>query len=145
MYYSVDSVVSEEPNDILNFPLEYPHEQIPSGMPPHVLLLKKVVIIMLFAILTQKGLCNGTISVVDELARNFIKAKIISKCNRGYMVFISRIDFAPPDTTLPFILRRRQFPIIITYAITSTNLKDKHSTMSVSIYRRPYFRMVSST
>src|SRR6218665_3218096 len=33
-----------------------------------------------------------------------------AKVNRGDLVFIPRIDLAPTDTTLPFILRRRQFP-----------------------------------
>ncbi|CAF1311607.1 unnamed protein product [Didymodactylos carnosus] len=66
----------------------------------------------------KKGLCNGTRMIVRDLHRNFITAEIISKCNRGDTVFIPRIDLAPSDTTLPFILRRQQFPIIPAYAIT---------------------------
>ena len=63
----------------------------------------------------EKGLCNGTRLIIEGLARNFIKARIISESNRGDFVFIPRIDLAPTDTTLPFILRRRQFPIIPAY------------------------------
>ncbi|XP_063781211.1 uncharacterized protein LOC134929546 [Pseudophryne corroboree] len=119
IYYSADSVVSEDPNDTLNFPLEFLHDQTPSGMPPHVLLLKKGVIIMLLRNLNpKKGLCNGTRLIVENLERHFIKSRIISECNQGDIVFIPRIDFAPNDTTLPFILRRRQFPVIPAYTIT---------------------------
>ena len=119
IYYSADSAVTDDPNDTLNFPVEFLNEQTPYGMPPHVLLLKNGVIIMLLRNLNpEKGLCNGTRLIIEGLARNFIKARIISESNRGDLVFIPRIDLAPTDTTLPFILRRRQFPIIPAYAIT---------------------------
>lgn len=119
IYYSADSIDSEDPQDCLNFPVEFLNEQTPSGMPPHVLLLKKGVIIMLLRNLNpKKGMCNGTRLIVEELQRNVIKAKIISECNKGNIVLIPRIDLAPSETTLPFVLRRRQFPIIPAYAIT---------------------------
>jgi hypothetical protein len=119
IYYSADSVVSEDPNDAANYPVEFLNDQTPSGMPPHVLVLKRGVIIMLLRNLNpKKGLCNGTRMIVRDLQRNFITAEIISECNRGDTVFIPRIDLAPSDTTLPFILRRRQLPIIPAYAIT---------------------------
>src|SRR6218665_1531149 len=112
--FSADSAVTDDPNDTLNFPVEFLNEQTPYGMPPHVLLLKNGVIIMLLCNLNpEKGLCNGTRLII---ARNFIKAKIIRESNRENLVFIPRIDLAPTDTTLPFILRRRQFPIIPAYA-----------------------------
>src|SRR6218665_1288595 len=114
IYYSADSAVNDDPNDTLNFPVDFLNEQTPYGMPPHVLLLKNGVIIMLLCNLNpEKGLCNGTRLII---ARNFIKAKIIRESNRENLVFIPRIDLAPTDTTLPFILRRRQFPIIPAYA-----------------------------
>ncbi|XP_063797542.1 ATP-dependent DNA helicase pif1-like [Pseudophryne corroboree] len=119
IYYSADSVDTEDPNDTLTFPLEFLHNQTPSGMPPHVLLLKKGVIIMLLRNLNpQKGLCNGTRLIIEDLAHHFIKCRILSECNHGDEVFIPRIDLATSDTTLPFILRRRQFPITPAYAIT---------------------------
>lgn len=119
IYYSADSVVSEDPTDVINFPIEFLNDQTPSGMPPHVLLLKKGAIIMLLRNLNPKnGLCNGTRMIVKALARRFITAEIISECNRGDIVLIPRIDLASTDTTLPFVLKRRQFPIIPAYAIT---------------------------
>jgi hypothetical protein len=119
IYYSADSVVSEDPSDTINFPIEFLNDQTPSGMPPHVLLLKKGVIIMLLRNLNpKKGLCNGTRLIVEDLSRHLVKARIISQCNCGDIVLIPRVDLAPSDTSLPFILKRRQFPIIPAYAIT---------------------------
>ena len=119
IYYSADSIDSEDPNDYLNFPIEFLNEQNPSGMPPHALMLKKGVIVMLLRNLNpKKGMCNGTRLIVEELSSKFVKAKIISECCKGDIVLIPRIDLAPTETTLPFILRRRQLPIIPAYAIT---------------------------
>ncbi|XP_063800227.1 uncharacterized protein LOC134968624 [Pseudophryne corroboree] len=119
IYYSADSVVTEDPNDTLNLPIEFLHSQTPSGMPPHVLLLKKGIIIMLLRNLNPlKGLCNVTRLIVEKLEHHFITCRILSECNRGDVVFIPRIDLAANDTTLPFILHRRQFPVIPAYAIT---------------------------
>ncbi|XP_063794712.1 LOW QUALITY PROTEIN: uncharacterized protein LOC134949961 [Pseudophryne corroboree] len=136
IYYSADSVDTEDPNDTLIFPLEFLHNQTPSGMPPHVLLLKKGVIIMLLRNLNpQKGLCNGTRLIVEHLAHHFIQCRILSQCNHGDVVFIPRIDLAPNDTTLPFILRRRQFPIIPAYAIT-INRSQGQTFDHVGIFRQ---------
>jgi hypothetical protein len=66
----------------------------------------------------KKGLCNGTRLIVEDLSRHLVKARIISQCNCGDIVLIPRVDLAPSDTSLPFILKRRQFPIIPAYAIT---------------------------
>jgi hypothetical protein len=121
IYYSADSSITDDVNDddALHYPIEFLNTLTPSGMPPHMLTLKKGVVIMLLRNLNPKnGLCNGTRLIIEELAHNFIKAKIISECCRGSSVFIPRIDLAPSDTTLPFILKRRQFPIIPAFAIT---------------------------
>lgn len=119
VYYSADTVVTEDPSDATRYTPEFPHEQTPSGMPPHTLVLKKGVNVMLLRSLNpRKGLCNGTRLVIEQLDRSTITARIISECNRGDVVMIPRIDLAPSDSTLPFILRRRQFPIIPAYAIT---------------------------
>jgi ATP-dependent DNA helicase PIF1 len=66
----------------------------------------------------KKGLCNGTRLIVKALRNNFIEAEIMSETNKGAIVNIPRIILSPSDTTLPFILRRTQFPIIPAYAIT---------------------------
>jgi len=107
IYNSADSITSEDPADEANYPPEFLHQQTPSGMPPHRLPLKVGIIIMLLRNLNpKKGLCNGTRLVIKSLHNHFITAEIVSQCNRGD-VFIPRIDLAPSDVNLPFILKRR--------------------------------------
>ena len=119
VYNSVDSIVSDDPADAQNYPPEILHQQTPSGMPPHRLALKYGVIVMLLRNPNpKKGLCNGTRLIIKSLNKNFITAEIVSECNRGDVVFIPRIDLAPSDIKLPFIIKRRQFHIIHAYAMT---------------------------
>lgn len=121
IFYSADSVISEDPNDALNFPVEFLNDLTPSGMPPHVLVLKQGAVIMLLRNLNaKKGLCNGTRLIVEQTSRNTITARIISECNLGDLVIIPRIVIAPTDTNLPFVLRRRQFPVTLAYSMTIT-------------------------
>ena len=54
------------------------------------------------------GLCNGTRLVVTRLSKWVIEAK----------VFIPRIILSPSDTKWSFVLKRRQFPIFVCFAMT---------------------------
>ncbi|XP_065321337.1 ATP-dependent DNA helicase PIF1-like [Gordionus sp. m RMFG-2023] len=118
-YYSADSIESDNKDDIMNFPLEFLHSQTPSDMPPHKLTLKVGTIVMLLRNLSpKKGLCNGTRLIIRHLHINFIDAEVLTGTNKGYRVFLPRIDLAPSDSQLPFTLKRRQFPIIPAFVIT---------------------------
>ncbi|GBN86434.1 hypothetical protein AVEN_38087-1 [Araneus ventricosus] len=44
--------------------------------------------------------------------------QIVSECNRGDVVFLPRIKLATSDVNLPFVLNRRQFPLIPAYTMT---------------------------
>ncbi|GBM01796.1 hypothetical protein AVEN_205461-1 [Araneus ventricosus] len=95
-FYSSDSIISEDQNELKNYPPEFLHDLTPSGMPPHALMLKKGVIAMLLRNLNPKqGLYNGTRLSITGLHENFISAKIVSECNRGDVVFLPRIELAP--------------------------------------------------
>ncbi|GBN06003.1 hypothetical protein AVEN_256004-1 [Araneus ventricosus] len=54
IFYSSDSIISEYQNDLQNYPPEFLHDLTPSGMPPHALMLKKGVIVMLLISLNPK-------------------------------------------------------------------------------------------
>ena len=58
-YRSVDSIVTEDINDTIDFPVEFLNELCPSGLPPHILKLKVGAFIMLLRNLDPKnGLLN---------------------------------------------------------------------------------------
>lgn len=80
---------------------------------------KKGTIVMLIRNLNPlRGLCNGTRLIIRNFQENFLTCEILSECCRGNLVFIPRVNLSPSDTDYPFVLKRRQFPIIPAFAIT---------------------------
>jgi ATP-dependent DNA helicase PIF1 len=63
------------------------------------------------------GLCNGTRLIVKRLGQCVIEVKIITGNNVDKRVFTLRIIMSPFGTDWPFVLRRRQFPIRVAFAI----------------------------
>ncbi|GBM29460.1 hypothetical protein AVEN_255845-1 [Araneus ventricosus] len=53
-FHSSDSIISEDQNDLQNYPFEFLHDLTPSGMTPHALMLKKGVFLMLLRNLNPK-------------------------------------------------------------------------------------------
>ena len=97
-----------------------------------VLRLKKNCIVMLLRnIDVVNGLCNGTRLVVKEMKNNYIIATPLNGHNKD--VVISRSSLTPSDTKLPFILKRRQLPITLAFAIT-INKSQGQSFETVGVY-----------
>ena len=118
-YLSADSIDDANDEDRQNYPVEFLNEQAPSGMPLHKLRLKIGCLIMLLRNLnTKRGLCNGTRLIVRDLKPNLIIAEILNGAGEKEIVFIPKIDLAPTNTELPFVLRRRQFPVKLAFAMT---------------------------
>lgn len=118
----------------LRYPVEFLYKQQPSGMPPHSLKLKVGAIIMLLRNLDPKcGLLNGTRLIVIELHTNFIVGKIITGRAKNTMAVIPKIDMIPSESILPFVLKRRQFPVILSYAMT-IHKSQGQSFESVGVY-----------
>ncbi|UYV64563.1 hypothetical protein LAZ67_3001189, partial [Cordylochernes scorpioides] len=116
-YLSDDSVVSDSDEERNNFPVEFLNSVTPSGMPPHRLRLKVGCIIQLLRNL-KKGLCNGTRFTIKSLKSNVIETEVLTGSNKGDIVLIPRIDLAPSETGLPFIMKRRQFPVKPAFVMT---------------------------
>jgi len=90
-----------------------------SGLPSHNIKLKIGSPIMLLRNLDQsEGLCNGTRLIITRLANHVIGARPITDNNNGNEVYIPRMSMSPSQSPWPFKLIRRQFPIMLSYAMT---------------------------
>ncbi|XP_010473823.2 PREDICTED: uncharacterized protein LOC104753242 [Camelina sativa] len=121
-YLSSDSVETSDTSayDDIIYTQEFLNSIQVSGLPNHVLTLKKGAPIMLLRNIDPKGgLCNGTRLIVTQMANHFIEARIVTgKKNVNDRVLIPRMFDSPPDAKFPFRMRRRQFPVALAFAIT---------------------------
>ncbi|KAI3914985.1 hypothetical protein MKW98_020532 [Papaver atlanticum] len=136
-YLSADSIgpeSSEYHSSIVFYDKEFLNKHEESGIASHKLTLKLGVPIMLLRNLNQvDGLCNGTRLIVTQLNKTVIEAEILTGPGVGNTVFIPRIVMTTPETSLPFILHRRQFPARVCYAMT-INKSQGQSLPNVSVY-----------
>ena len=110
-----DWITTDFLNDIISF-----------GIPDHKLVLKNGVPIMLMRNLDiSAGLCNDTRLIVQELEPNMITAIVISGTHIGNRVLIPRINLIPSDESMPIKFMRRQFPLLVSFAMT-IKVKDRH-------------------
>ncbi|KAF5186184.1 Atp-dependent dna helicase, partial [Thalictrum thalictroides] len=111
-----------------------------SGVPSHLLELKIGVPVMLIRNINPSlGLCNGTRLIVTQLKSKILRAKIITGSRIGKEVTIHRIVASSAPTKWEFILRQRQFPLKVCFAMT-INKSQGQTLQHVGIYLpRPVF------
>ena len=114
LYKSFNKVVLQV--DATKYPVEFLETLNPSGVPPHLLPLKKNLPIMLMRNLDPPKLCNGTRLRILKLHSNIIEAKIIAGDFTGEIVFIPRIPLIP--TGFGFDFKRIQFPVKPCFAMS---------------------------
>ncbi|XP_003739875.1 uncharacterized protein LOC100902110 [Galendromus occidentalis] len=118
-FRSQDEAIVEDPSDAYNFPTEFLNRMLPATLPPHELHLKTGCIVMLLRnIDVQNGLCNGTRLIVTSILTRVIVCSFATGCRKGLPVLIPRIDCYYTHVSLPFRLRRRQFPVRLSFAMT---------------------------
>ncbi|CAF4027806.1 unnamed protein product [Rotaria sp. Silwood1] len=66
----------------------------------------------------NQGLCNGIRLIVRSLQNHTIDCEVVTESNKGNRVLIPRITLTPSDPFLPVKLRRHQFPIRLSFAMT---------------------------
>ena len=140
---SADSV---EGSAAVNFPTEFLNSITPNGMPPHRLFLKEfVTVILLRNLYPDEGLCNGTRLIIRAFCNRVIDAEIATGVHKQKRVFISRIILTSSESELPFVLRRRQFPIRLAYCITINKGQGQSLETVRLIFHllKPYLAMVS--
>ena len=116
------------------YPTEFLNSLKCPGISDHILRLKVGLPIILLPTINQsKGLCNGTRLTITQLGKWFIEAQIITGTNIGNKVYISRIIMSPSDSKWPFVLKRRQYPISVCFAMT-INKSQGQSLKHVGLY-----------
>lgn len=110
------------------------------GFPNHKLKLKIGTRIMLMRILDQaEGLYNGTRLILTKMEDHVFEENIMLGKNIGNITYLTRMTMSPYESPWPFKLSRNQFPIIVSYTMT-TNKSQGQSLDIVSLYlSRPIF------
>ena len=112
----MEAINEGDTEEIDNFPVDFLHQMTPNGLPPHDLNLKVGAIVMLIRNLSvRQGLCNGTRLRIISMSPNLLQAEILLS---GKRVFIPRIPTDSTETGFPFKLKRLQFPLRLSYAMT---------------------------
>ena len=105
-----------------------------TGIPDHELKLKVGLPVMLLRNINQAaGLCNGTRMTITQLGNKYIEAQIITGTHVGEKVYIPRIIMSPNDSKYPFVVKRRQYPLSVCFAMT-INKSQGQSLNKVGIY-----------
>lgn len=121
-YYSSDTIDDSCANHSTRealYPTEFLNTISLNGLPDHVLHLKIGVSIMLLRNLDpSRGLCNGTRLIVTQLTTRIIEGEIMTGKAKGSKAYIPRIITTSAQSKWPFKLKRRQFPIRLSYAMT---------------------------
>jgi ATP-dependent DNA helicase PIF1 len=117
VYFSHDTVNDDTTN---TYPLDFLNSITSNGLPPHILRIKKnCPVILLRNLDPHNCLCNGTRLVVRGFGNNSIDVEIVNSQHAGKRVFLPRIPLSPSeDVMLPFKLKRKQFPIKLSFAMT---------------------------
>ena len=66
----------------------------------------------------RNGLCNGTRLIVDDYSNRVLYCTIATGKHQGRKTIIPRIPLTSTPGDLPFILRRKQFPVRLAYFMT---------------------------
>ncbi|XP_072073598.1 uncharacterized protein [Arachis hypogaea] len=142
-YYSSDKACATEANNDLLASIHTPEflNTIKcSGVPNHELTVKVGTPIMLLRNIDHSaGLCNGTRLVITKLGKHIIEARSIAGRNSGQKVFIPRMNLSPSDHRIPFRFQRRQFPIMVSYAMTINKSQGQSLSKVGLILKKPVF------
>ncbi|XP_019198166.1 PREDICTED: uncharacterized protein LOC109191991 [Ipomoea nil] len=111
-----------------------------SGLPNHSLTLKVGSPIMLLRNIDHSaGLCNGTRLIISKLADHVVEATILFGTNAGMKVLIPRLSLTPSDLRLPFKFQRRQFPVMLSYAMTINKSQGQTLSTVGLLLKKPVF------
>ena len=135
-----DAIRNPEGEDALSYPEEFLHSLQPSGFPPYELRLREGAVVMLIRNIDKsRGLCNGVRLLVKKTGPRVLDVRVLSGPAKGNRVFIPRIPFNTNEGDLPFILQRRQFPVVLAWAITMHKAQGQSLAFCGIYLDRPVF------
>ncbi|KAF7807930.1 ATP-dependent DNA helicase PIF1 [Senna tora] len=120
-YLSSDTMCNQQPtSEIVEvYTTEFLNTILGSGLPYHELKLKVGAPIMLLRNIDRSmGLCNGTRLILTRMCDHVIEASIMSGKFASEKVLIARMLITPTDSKLPFKFQRRQFPVVLSFAMS---------------------------
>jgi len=86
----------------------------------------------------ERGLCNGTRLIIQEIGQYVLKVKILGGSDA--VELIPRFTLSTLPGTLPFILTRKQFPIKVSFAMTINKSQGRSLLNKVAVdLRNPVF------
>jgi hypothetical protein len=119
VYHAHDQITDEVEGADVMYPVEYLNSINCSGLPLAQLSLKiGCPVIVLRNLNLQGGLCNGTRGIVTRMGNKVVEVRLITGHHAGDRVFIPRMVTIPSETQVPFQLKRRQFPLRLSFAMT---------------------------
>ncbi|XP_016200155.1 ATP-dependent DNA helicase PIF1-like [Arachis ipaensis] len=105
LYFSSDSICMDEENMESQLDIYSPellNSINCSGLPPHKLILKVGVPVMLLKNIDKSsGLCNGTRLQVRKLGNHVIEYEVLTGNNVGHIALIPRMNMVPTNETVP--------------------------------------------
>ncbi|XP_043242049.1 uncharacterized protein LOC122391808 [Amphibalanus amphitrite] len=116
---SADSLGAQDEGE-LDIPQEYLNTLSAPGFPPHRLVVKQgMPLVLLRNLAATDGLCNGTRLIAGRVVSpRLLEATIACGKHAGRRVFIPRLPLHPPEDAFPFHWERRQFPVRPAFALT---------------------------
>ena len=130
---SADDLVKEYEG--VGVPNEYLNTLNPPGLPPHLLILKKgMPLILLRNFNPSQGLCNGTKLCLKAIHNNHVmEVEIIGGQHNKKVVCIPRILLKPKEGEFPFQWTQCQFPVSVAFAMT-INKSQGQTLQRVGVY-----------
>ena len=108
---SIDALSNEDGEGGDSIPIEALHQATPGGLPPHRLLIKTgMPVILLRNIDPSASLCNGTRLIVQDVRNTMLVCRIATGTRAGQSVFLSRMAIEPSPAQFPIKFTRDAVP-----------------------------------